>query len=461
MSHRGLSTSLSPQSKSRFAKLNFRAVKGPFFVLVELPSISGVMNAPKRRLKTCPNPYHKPQSAPHYSEVETLRRSKMSFRKITKNIYERSWERKDGSVAKSFYFKLMIAGKQFHQKACNPDNPKVAAKTKREAESFYAKWRVKLEADPEVGKTKPSEVTWGEFVKDYYEPVAKANLRHYNRSVGYQIKVLNSHFEARLINKITHFDVQKALLAERQKPGRNGNRSNRTINRIIERANVIFTLAVAEGFVDPQRNPMNLISKLEEAPKIKLRLSRDNEENILKACRLLGLDYLASATIILLETGMRPMEFFEMKKCQVSLSEGWIKAISYKTGRRRMATAQPKERVVPLTDRARAEFEKLLAKSEDDNVFPYRSVKKSWATVCRTAGVKGFWLRWLRDEAENRWREAGMHPLDIAYLMGHASPRTTMIYNNPRREEVMRQMSAANPSKILAKTSRAAISDRS
>jgi len=385
----------------------------------------------------------------------------MSFRKITKNIYERSWKRKDGSVAKAFYFKLMIAGKQFHQKACNPDNPKVAAKTKREAESFYAKWRVKLEVGPEIEKTKPKEITWGEFVKNYYEPVAKANLRHYGCSAGYQIRVLNSHFEARLINKITHFDVQRALLAERQKPGRNGSRSNRTINRIIERANVIFTLAIAEGFVDPQRNPMALISKLEEAPKIKLRLSRDSEENILKACRLLGLDYLASATIILLETGMRPMEFFEMKKAQVSLSEGWVRPISYKTGRRRMATAQPKGRIVPLTDRARAEFEKLLAKSEDDNVFPYRSVKKSWATVCRTAGVKGFWLRWLRDEAENRWREAGMHSLDIAYLMGHASPRTTMIYNNPRLEEMRGQMGATNCSKIVAKTSRAAIADRS
>src|SRR5262245_45068605 len=179
----------------------------------------------------------------------------------------------------------MIAGKQFHQKACNPDNPKVAAKTKREAESFYAKWRVKLEAGPETEKAKPKEITWGEFVKNYYEPVAKANLRHYDRSAGYQIKVLNSHFEARLLNTITHFDIEKALLAERQKPGRNGSRSNRTINRIIERANVVFTLAVAEGFVDPQRNPMNLISKLEEAPKIKLRLSRDSEENILKACQ--------------------------------------------------------------------------------------------------------------------------------------------------------------------------------
>jgi hypothetical protein len=97
--------------------------------------------------------------------------------------------------------------------------------------------------------------------------------------------------------------------------------------------------------------------------------------------------------------------------------------------------------------RSTAEFEKLLALSKDDNVFPYKSIKKSWASVCRTAGVKGLWFRWLRDEAENRWREAGMHPLDIAYLMGHASPRTTMINNNPRREEIVRQMSAANPSK--------------
>lgn len=86
---------------------------------------------------------------------------------------------------------------------------------------------------------------------------------------------------------------------------------------------------------------------------------------------------------------------------------------------------------------------------------------EGWMGFSIGTGVQGLWFRWLRDEAENRWREAGMHPLDIAYLMGHASPRTTMIYNNPRREEIVRQMSAANPSKILAKTSRAVIADRS
>ena len=48
----------------------------------------------------------------------------MSFRKITKNIYERSWKRKDGTIAKTLYFWLMIAGKEFHQHAVDPDNPK-------------------------------------------------------------------------------------------------------------------------------------------------------------------------------------------------------------------------------------------------------------------------------------------------------------------------------------------------
>jgi integrase len=78
---------------------------------------------------------------------------------------------------------------------------------------------------------------------------------------------------------------------------------------------------------------------------------------------------------------MRPMELFEMKRDQVVLSEGYIKVISYKTGKRRTVKAQPKTRIIPLTDRASAEFEKLLALPKDDNVFPYKSIKKAWASV--------------------------------------------------------------------------------
>jgi integrase len=127
----------------------------------------------------------------------------------------------------------------------------------------------------------------------------------------------------------------------------------------------------------------------------------------------------------------------------VHLSEGYVKAVSYKTGRRRASSAQPKGRDLPLTDQARIEFEKLTANARDEYILPYRSIKKSWDTVCEAAGIQGFWFRWLRDEAENRWRGAGMHPLDIAYLMGHSSPKMTMTYNNPRYEELHRLMTAA------------------
>ena len=37
-----------------------------------------------------------------------------------------------------------------------------------------------------------------------------------------------------------------------------------------------------------------------------------------------------------------------------------------------------------------------------------------------------------------------MHPLDIALLMGHSSPKTTMIYNNPHLARLYEQMNAAS-----------------
>src|SRR5262249_46720578 len=149
----------------------------------------------------------------------------------------------------------------------------------------------------------------------------------------------------------------------------------------------------------------------EETPRAKRRLSREEEERIAAAANELGYEYVATAMTILLETGMRPQEFFEMRRDQVILSQGVIKPTFYQIGRRRGGSRQPRVRIVPLTDRARAEFEKLLSgctANEDDRIFPYHSIKKSWFSCCERAGVKDFWLRWLRDEAASRWAEAGI-----------------------------------------------------
>jgi hypothetical protein len=76
---------------------------------------------------------------------------------------------------------------------------------------------------------------------------------------------------------ITHFEIEKMLLAERQREGREEKLSNRTVNRVIERLNAVYIVAIAEGFVRYDRNPMRLIRKLEEKEKSKLRLSGEDE----------------------------------------------------------------------------------------------------------------------------------------------------------------------------------------
>src|SRR5687767_3866863 len=117
----------------------------------------------------------------------------MSYHKLTKNIHERTWSRKDGTTGKALYFKLEVDGRIVHRLACDPENPSRMARNKREAEFFLARWRVKLVQDlPETG---PKEISFGQFLEDFYLPGAKVNLRHFSGTVRYQCNVLKRYFD--------------------------------------------------------------------------------------------------------------------------------------------------------------------------------------------------------------------------------------------------------------------------
>src|SRR5262249_11745591 len=251
--------------------------------------------------------------------------------------------RKRGTM---WYYDFMIRGRRY--RSAIPE-----ARTKSQAD------RVESLKREEIYKGKYESareaITFRQFVEVEYLPIAKQHTRNFTSNVGYQSKKLIEEFGDELINEITHFEIEKWLLTLRSKY------SGATINRVIERLNAIFHQAIVAGYVDAAKNPIRLVSKVEETPRAKRRLSREEEEGITAAANDLGYEYVATAMTILLETGMRPQEFFEMRRDQVILSEGIIKPTSYKIGRRRGGSAQPRVRIVPLTDRARAEFEKLLS----------------------------------------------------------------------------------------------------
>lgn len=268
-------------------------------------------------------------------------------------------------------------------------------------------------------------ITFGEFVAEHYLPLARETTRYFSTNAGYQTRILTEAFGVSLLADLSHFSIEKWLRTLR------GEYSGATLNHFIRRLGTILNHARAAGFLEADHDPVRLVRRIEETPRAKRRLEVDEERRLLEAANLLGLEHVGQALILLLETGMRPRELFELRREQLDLAEGIVRPISYKIGRRTGGSAQPRERIVPITIRARAVFERLQAEAlaaKRERLYPYRDIKKGWATVARAAGVAGFWLRWCRDEAASRWTEAGIDPFTVARLLGHAGPKTTMVY---------------------------------
>jgi integrase len=337
---------------------------------------------------------------------------------------------------KHWHYAFMIRGVRY--RGAIPE-----ARTKAQAERVEAKRREEVYEGTYGRERKP--ITFRRFVEDEYLPIAKETTRKFSTNIGYQSNRLIEVFGDKFLGQITHIQVEKWLLTLREKY------SGATINHFIKRLSAIYNQAIAAGYLEAAQNPMKLVRKVEETPRAKRRLSREEEDRIATAAHLLGYEYVTTVMIVLVETGMRPMEFFDMTTDQVILSEGIIKPVSYKTGRRRSGSSQPKTRIVPLSDRARAEFEKLHAEAITqgrERIFPYRSIKHAWATVLETAEVPEFWLRWLRDEAASRWAEVGMDEFTIAKLLGHSSPKMSMTYVRDLRDRTIEKMNAASATNL-------------
>src|SRR5262245_60509750 len=346
--------------------------------------------------------------------------------------------RKRGTI---WYYDFQIRGTRYREAL--PE-----ARTKGEAQEAETKARREVFDNAWQSKRSPAPATLQAFI-DEYEPIARETTRRFSCNAGYELRVIAEAFGARPLSEITHFEIAKWLIEIRPIY------AGATINHFIKRLKVIYSRAAASGRIEAGRNPMRLISKVEETPLAKRRLDREEEARLIAAARELGFDYVASAIICRIETGLRPQEFAEMTRDQVHLSEGFILARSYKG-----KGGQIRERAIPLTIRAQTGFAcllqaRLLNAAAADRIFPYNSIKKAWARVCEAAGVEEFWYRWLRDEAASRWAEAGLDAFTIAQLLGHSSPKTSMIYVRAWAAETARKMEASSKQANVSNVSQA------
>jgi integrase len=201
-------------------------------------------------------------------------------------------------------------------------------------------------------------------------------------------------------------------------------RSIASVNRELSTLRRVFTVAVQHRWLT--RNPFSegepLINIAEEQPRERIA-TKDERDRLLAVC-VGGREHLRPFLVLAFDTGFRGGEMLRLRVGDVNFDDNCITAVSYKGKQRR-------ERLFDMTARLRAEMLTLCeGRNPADPVFGFKSVKRSFATAKRLAGLgdANFRLHDARHTATTRLLEKGMTLSEAGKLMGHTQPSTTWRY---------------------------------
>ena len=258
-----------------------------------------------------------------------------------------------------------------------------------------------------------------------------------------QINNLRSFFGKRLIKEITTESLTEyklwRLKTKSQQLGQPVKIA--TVNRALSAMRKMMRFAYGKGWIlkDIFFNA-KVIDTSNEIERHRL-LTLDEERRLLEACqgertitykrKLRGKEqevtakisednpHLKAIIILALDIGMRRGEIFKLRWEDIDFNNNLVRVLGTNTKTERA-------RLVPLSQRAKDELEKLKVISRGEKPFPFTDIKRSFATAKRLAKIEDLHFHDLRRTAITRWIQQGT-PLALAgKLGGHSQLQTTM-----------------------------------
>lgn len=242
-------------------------------------------------------------------------------------------------------------------------------------------------------------------------------------------------FGNKRIREIRYADLVRYKTKRLRTPVRGHPRTIATVNREMAAIRRLLSVAVQEGWLtrNPFRDGDALIDIAQET-KREMIATRPEERALLVHC-VSPREHLKAFLYCAFDTGARPGELFRLVRRDVDIDSETIVAVSYK-GKRKLA------RLIKMTPRVKKALIALLKtrpEGDDVKVFPMSSVKRSFATVKRLAGLEGFNLSGfrlydIRHTTTTRLIRGNMPLSEVGKLLGHTQPQTTWRYLNPDEE---------------------------
>jgi integrase len=286
-------------------------------------------------------------------------------------------------------------------------------------------------------------------------------------TANYFLDTLLKHFGTKKIKNITPSDIERfkqnrldepIITKKKNEEGKlmpfNRQRAMASVNRELALLRAILNDAVYNGWLirSPFLNAKGLVSLADENKRERV-LTFDEEKRLLMACvadmpRTYPRNgkevsvviksrrkHLKPLIIVALNTAMRRGELLKLCWRDIDFDNRLINILAFNT-----KTA--KARNVGMTDKVYEELSKLWNKSPqdlDELVFGITdTIKRSFSSACKDAGIDEFHFHDLRHTAITRMIQAGLSPMEVMKVSGHTQMNTFARYVNPNTQAVTR-----------------------
>jgi integrase len=284
--------------------------------------------------------------------------------------------------------------------------------------------------------------------KHFYQPAVivegrkVAGVRSVNTAKT-QLTILKSFFGKRLIKTITTESLTDYKLWRLKTDSERKNVPVKisTVNRELSAMRKMMRYAFGKGWIikDIFFNA-KVIEAFNEIERTRL-LTKDEENRLLNSCQgerevtykrkwkgkeqevtaTVSVDnpHLKAIIILAIDSGMRRGEIFKLRWQDIDFGNNLIQIIGTHTKTER-------ERIAPLSQRAKDELEQLKKITKGANPFPFTDIKRSFATAKRLAGIDDLHFHDLRRTAITRWLQQGTSLAFAGKFAGHSQLQTTM-----------------------------------
>jgi integrase len=297
------------------------------------------------------------------------------------------------------------------------------ARTQEEAEAALHQILANLFKEEYLGiKTLP-KILFRDFLTEYLRYCkAKKRPSTYSRDLSIK-RNLEKSFGNKYLTEISTREIEVYLERRMAKV------SPASCNRELAFLKHLFRKAVDWGYLEV--NPASRIRFFKEPPGRVRYLSDEERERLLNALSTAP-PYLQVIVKLAMWTGMRLGEILSLRWRQIDFKNRLIHIENSKTHTRRS---------IPMTDEAyealKFAYTKLPRRLDEDWVFinletmtRLKSIKRSWKTLLKRAGIENFRFHDLRHDFASRLVMAGADLRTVQEVLGHRTLTMVMRYSH-------------------------------